>query len=195
MGRGPVALTGAMTVTVRPATEADLPALTRLDLTYPTDRILSLERSGEPPQHTFALRWRNRVPAPMAVYATYAMDGLREALEQTDRFVVAQMDGDVVGFLMIIVPTWTDAAEITDLAVDIAFRRMGAGRALVESAAEWARKRGHRSLWVEPRADNHAAISFYVSLGFRVSGFNDRLNSNADHQDGRPTVYMHLELR
>jgi ribosomal protein S18 acetylase RimI-like enzyme len=184
-----------MPVTVRPATEADLPALTRLDLTYPTDRILSLARSGEPPEHTFALRWRNRVPAPMAVYATYAVDGLREALERTELVIVAKVDGEVAGLLMIIVPAWTDAAEITDLAVDIAFRRRGAGRALVESAAEWARKRGHRSMWVEPRADNHAAISFYVSLGFRISGFNDRLYSNADHEDGRPTVFMHLVLR
>jgi len=195
MGRGPLALTRPMPVTVRPATEADLPSLTRLDLTYPTDRILSLARSGESPEHAFALRWRNRVPAPMAVYATYTMDGLREALEQTNLFAVAEVDGEVAGLLMIIVPAWTDAAEITDLAVDIAFRRMGAGRALVESAAEWASKCGHRSLWVEPRADNHAAISFYVSLGFRVSGFNDRLYSNADHEEGRTTVYMHLDLR
>ena len=184
-----------MSVTVRPATEADLPALTRLDLTYPTDRILALERSGEPPEHTLALRWRNRVPAPMAVYATYTFDRLREALSQTNVFLVAEVDGDMAGLLMIIVPEWTDAAEITDLAVDIAFRRLRAGRALVDAATEWARGRGLRALWVEPRADNHAAISFYISLGFRLSGFNDRLYSNADHEDGKPTVYMHLELR
>jgi len=35
-----------MRVTVRPAAEADLPAIPRLDLTYPTDRVLHLERSG-----------------------------------------------------------------------------------------------------------------------------------------------------
>jgi ribosomal-protein-alanine N-acetyltransferase len=183
-----------MPITVRPATEADLPALTRLDLTYPTDRFLALERSGEPPEQTFALHWRNRVPAPMAVYATYTVDQLREALPEVDLFLVAAVDGDIAGLLMIVVPEWTDAAEITDLAVDIAFRRMGAGRALVEAAAAWAREHGHRALWVEPRADNHAAISFYVSLGFRVSGFNDRLYANADHENGKPTVYMHLDL-
>jgi ribosomal protein S18 acetylase RimI-like enzyme len=183
-----------MPVVVRPATEGDLPALTRLDLTYPTDRFLALERSGDPPEHTFALRWRNRVPAPMAVYATYTIDGLRQALGRTDLFLVAEVDGDVAGLLMIIVPSWTDAAEVTDLAVDIAFRRLGAGRALVETAAEWARERRYRSLWVEPRADNHAAISFYTALGFRLSGFNDRLYSNTDHEDGRPTVYMFVEL-
>jgi len=105
------------------------------------------------------------------------------------------VDGEVAGLLILVVPEWTDAAEITDLAIDIAFRRLGAGHALIEAAADWARGRGYRALWVEPRADNHAAISFYVSLGFRVSGFNDRLYSNADHEDGNPTVYMHLELR
>jgi len=183
-----------MPVTVRTASETDLPALTRLGLTYPTDHILALERSGEPPEHTFALRWRNRVPAPMAVYATYTIDQLREALSQANVFLAAEVDGDVAGLLMIIVPEWTDAAEITDLAVDIAFRRVGAGRELVDAAAAWARKRGLRALWVEPRADNHAAISFYVSLGFRLSGFNDRLYSNTDHEYGKPTVYMHLEL-
>jgi len=182
-------------ITVRLATEADLPSLTRLDLTYPTDRFLALERSGEPPEHTLTLRWRNRVPAPMAVYATYTLDGLREALARTDLFLVAEVDGDIAGLLMIIVPEWTDAAEITDLAIDIAFRRLGAGRALVDAAAEWARQRRHRALWVEPRADNHAAISFYVSLGFRVSGFNDRLYSNVDDEHGRPTIFMNLELR
>ena len=184
-----------MSITVRPATEADLPALTRLDLTYPTDRVLALDRSGASPEHTFAFRWRNRVPAPMAVYATYTIERLRRALERADLFVVAEVDGEPVGLLMIVVPEWTDAAEITDLAVDIAFRRIGAGRALVGAAIEWARRLSRsRALWVEPRADNHAAISFYISLGFRLSGFNDRLYSNADHEDGRPTFYMHLEL-
>jgi len=181
-------------IIVRPAAEADLPALTRLDLTYPTDRFLALERSGEPPEHTFALRWRNRVPAPMAVYATYTLDRLRDALACADLFLVAKVDGEVAGLLMIIVPSWTDAAEITDLAVDIAFRRRGAARALVDAAAEWARERRYRALWVEPRADNHAAISFYVSLGFRVSGFNDRMYTNTDNADGRPTIFMHLAL-
>ncbi len=183
-----------MPVTVRTAGETDLSALTRLDLTYPTDRILALERSGEPPEHKFALRWRNRVPAPMAVYATYTIDRLREALSGADVFLVADVDGEVAGLLILNVPEWTDAAEITDLAVDIAFRRVGAGRALVDAAADWTRGSGLRALWVEPRADNHAAISFYVSLGFRLSGFNDRLYSNTDHEDGKPTVYLHLEL-
>ena len=184
----------AVPPTIRPATEAELPALTRLDLTYPTDRYLAIEREGDAPEHTFTMRWRNRVPAPMVVYDTPAIEKLRGALDRTDLFIVAESDGEVQGYLMVTVPTWTDAGEITDLAVDIAVRREGAGRALINAATDWARAQNLRSLWVEPRADNHAAISFYVSLGLRVAGFNDRMYSNRDDEDGRPTVFMHLEL-
>ena len=45
-----------------------------------------------------------------------------------------------------------------------------------------------------PTTDLEGAKSFYTALGFRLSGFNDRMYSNADHVDGRPTLYMHLEL-
>lgn len=71
--------------------------------------------------------------------------------------------------------------------------RRGVGRALVEAATEWARGK-YRALWVEPRAENGAAIEFYVRLGFRISGFNDRLYSNEDDAPGRQTIYMHRRL-
>lgn len=178
---------------IRPATESDFEALTRLDLTYPTDRVLSLERSGEAPEHSVSFRWRNR-EAGTAVYAHPTGEWLHHALSRTDLFLVAEVAGHLAGYLMIVVPSWTDAAEITDLAVGRALRRRGAGRALVGAADQWARGRHLRSLWVEPRADNYEAIQFYLSLGFRIAGFNDRLYSNRDHEDGRPTLYMHLEL-
>ena len=186
--------TVAVPPSIRPAIEADFPALTRLDLTYPTDRYLAIDRDGEAPEHTFRMTWRNRVPAAMAVYDTLTLEKLRGALAKTDLFVVAEDDGEVQGYVMIVVPSWTDAGEITDLAVDIARRREGAGRALIEAAGAWSRERNLRSLWVEPRADNHAAISFYDAVGFRVSGFNDRMYSNLDHEAGKPTILLHVDL-
>jgi ribosomal protein S18 acetylase RimI-like enzyme len=180
-----------MSINVRSAVEADFAALSRLDLTYPTNRYLHIERSGQPPEHTFQMLWRER-EAPDAVYSDYPTDGLTAAQSKVDLFLVAEVDGVAIGLLMVMVPSWTDAAEITDLAVDRGVRRLGAGRTLVEAAAAWARERGYRALWVEPSADNAEAIEFYVRLGFRVSGFNDRLYSNEDDEPGRQTFYMHL---
>ena len=182
-----------MPVAVRPASEADLPALTRLDLTYPTDRVLALERSGRPPQHTFAFRWRTREPGSSLAY-DYTEEALRGYLSRADRFLVAEVDGDIAGLLVVLLPSLRDAGEITDLAVHRPCRRRGAGRALVDAALEFARSRGLRALWVEPRADNAEAIEFYLSLGFRFSGFNDRMYSNRDDEDGRVTLLMYREL-
>jgi len=171
-----------MPVTVRPASEADLSALTRLDLTYPTDRVLALDRAGEPPEHTFALRWRNHVPAPMAVYATYTIDRLRQALSTTDLALVAEVDGEVAGLLILVVPEWTDAAEITDLAIDIAFRRLGAGHALIEAAADWARGRGYREMASDTSLDNTVSHAAHRRVGYdevdRVIQFRKKLSDN-----------------
>jgi ribosomal protein S18 acetylase RimI-like enzyme len=182
-----------MPVTVRPVREADLEPLSRLDLSYPADRFLAVERSGQAPEHAFVLRWRRREPA-VKTYATYTADGLRMALTRADLFMAAEVEGAAAGLLMALVPRWTDAAEITDLAVGAERRRQGAGSALVRSAMEWAGQRGLRGVWVEPRADNYQAIEFYQALGFRVAGLNDRWNSNLDHEDGLATIYMFQEI-
>ena len=179
-------------VVIRPATEADLPALTRLDLTFPTGPVLALERSGPPGEPTFAFRWRESEPGT-ATYVEYSEQKLRDALPRVDLFLTAEVDGEPAGLLIIIQPPWTDAGEITDLAVHRPCRRRGAGRALVDAALEFARSRGLRALWVEPRTDNAEAIDFYLSLGFRLSGFNDRMYSNRDHEDGRVTLLMYRE--
>jgi ribosomal protein S18 acetylase RimI-like enzyme len=183
-------------VDVRDAQPSDFAAIAALDVTYESLRILELDRSGAAPELTFALRWRERPPATLT-YAEYPVERLARAAERVDAFFVAEAAGVVSGLLMIIVPPWpyaSGAAEITDLAVGREHRRSGAGRALLDAATAWARERGLRALWVEPRTDNDAAIDFYVRLGFRVAGFNDRLNSNDDHVDGRTTLLMYADL-
>lgn len=182
-----------MSITVRPATDADFEAISRFDLTYPANRYLHIERSGTPPEHTFALSWREH-DAPDENYATYSVERLRGATTRADLFLVAEVDEQPAGLLMILLPSWTDAAEISDLAVDRPLRGRGAGTALVEAAAVWARERSKRALWVEPRANDAPALEFYLRNGFRISGFNDRLYSNEDGAPGRQTNYMHKEL-
>jgi hypothetical protein len=74
---------------VRPVTEADFSALTRLDLTYPTDRYLHIERSGEVPEMTWTLCWRRRTLAPQAaVYAAPDVEWLTGAYQRAGLFLV-----------------------------------------------------------------------------------------------------------
>lgn len=183
-------------VRVRPVREADFPALAGLDLTYESRRVLSIQRSGGGAELDLALRWRPHGPV-MLTYAEYPADRQGGAVERTDAFLIAEIGTDVAGLLMIVIPRWPglpDTGEITDLAVGREFRGCGIGRALVDAAAAFARERGLRALWVEPRTDNDSAIEFYVRLGFRIAGFNDRMYSNEDHEDGRTTLLMYLDL-
>ncbi len=187
-------------IIVRLATEADFESLTKLDLTYTVgDRYLALERSGSEQEPSFSLRWRESV-ARDVLYDTLTVDGLRDALEKhADAFFVATLgsaaDAAIAGYLLIVKPRFTDAAEITDVAVDRPARRSGAGRALVDAAVAWARDRNLRALWVEPRGEAGGTISFYLKLGFRISGTNDRWYSNADDTEaGEQAIYMYLEL-
>jgi ribosomal protein S18 acetylase RimI-like enzyme len=151
-------------VSVRQATEGDFAALSQLDLTYPARRYIAIERTGPAPKHMFEMRWRER-EAPDAVYNDYPGERLQAAQSKVALFLVAEADGGVVGLLMVMAPSWTYAAEITDLAVDRGARRSGGGKALVEAAVAWARQLGCRALWVEPSADNAKAIEFYLRMG------------------------------
>ncbi len=187
-------------IIVRLATEADFDSLTKLDLTYTVgDRYLELRRSGSEQEPTFSLRWRTGA-AREAVYDTLTVDGLHQTLKKhTDAFFVATLgsaaDAAIAGYLMIVKPRFTDAAEITDVAVDRPSRRSGAGRALIEAAVAWARERELRALWVEPQGEAGGTIDFYLKLGFRISGTNDRWYTNTDDTEaGEQTIYMYLEL-
>lgn len=188
-------------IEVRAITPEDFPAIETLEFTYHPERYLAVERSGEAPEHAFALRWREQTGAAPVVYARPTAAWLSKASLRADLFLVALSDGSPVGYIIVVVPPWMEqlpadrrAAEITDLAIDRHARRLGAAKALVEEATAWARAQSYRAVWVEPRSDNAPAIDFYLSMGFRVSGFNDRLYSNEDDEPGRTTVYMYLEL-
>ena len=186
-----------MTVTVRDATEADFESLIKLDLTYTVgDRYLELECSGSVPELTYSMRWRTGT-ARERVYDTLTVNGLRDALQkQTDAFFVAEVNGAIAGYEMIVMQQpHHSAAQITDLAVHKAARRCGVGRALVDAAATWARDRDLRAVWSSPRGHASATIDFYLSIGFRMSGLSDRWNTNTDDAgDGQQTIYMYLEL-
>lgn len=69
-------------------------------------------------------------------------------------------------------------AEILNIAVEPAMRRRGAGRALLEAAVAEARERGARRLYLEVRATNEPARSFYFACGFAEVG-------------RRPNYYQH----
>lgn len=87
-----------------------------------------------------------------------------------DTLLIAEDEGVPVGFASLRVLPEVESgvphAELSDLFVDAARRRRGAGRALVAFAEDLARSRGCRSVQLTVGFENEAAKAFYRAAGF-----------------------------
>ena len=84
----------------------------------------------------------------------------------------------VIGYIC----TWfiDDEGQIVNVAVLPAYRRQGIGRFLVQYALQEAKKQGVRSLSLEVRSSNFAAIDLYRSFGFERVAVRKRYYENGE---------------
>lgn len=122
------------------------------------DAVVALERSIVEAPHWGA--------AEYAAIVASGDDGVRRCL------FVAEVEGRVVGFAVgkVIGAGPEGSAELESVAVDVAARRMGAGRALCGVVVEWCREVGSAVVELEVRAASSGAIALYEGLGFGVVG-------------------------
>lgn len=104
-------------------------------------------------------------------------EGLRAAAQRfretpTLEVLVAEMEGEVVGFLSLSFPSGLTGvcALINDLAVVPAYRRRGIGASLVEAAVRSARRKGSNRLFVDTSRASELARVFYQACGFPAGG-------------------------
>ena len=82
--------------------------------------------------------------------------------------LMAELDGSIAGILVGRVAA--DEFEIQNLAVAKALRRRGIATQLVTKAMANACRAGAKQVYLEVRASNQAAITFYAGMGFRECG-------------------------
>lgn len=78
--------------------------------------------------------------------------------------LIAERDAQVCGFLVFRIAG--DEAEILNTAVDRTYRRKGTGTLLLKTAISEAQARNVKSIYLEVRESNSAAIAFYGRHGF-----------------------------
>jgi len=96
-------------------------------------------------------------------------------------FLVAEDMGLVVGFLAAVVSA-PQQARILMLAVRERVRRQGIGSALMDAFLKECAMRGARSVELEVRKSNEAAIQFYTRYGFQITNVLPRFYT--DGEDG-----------
>ncbi|HVX06461.1 ribosomal protein S18-alanine N-acetyltransferase [Humibacter sp.] len=96
---------------------------------------------------------------------------MRSELEAPHSFyLVAERDGEVVGYSGLRAVVSAADADIQTIAVAPEARRLGLGRALMNEMIAEATRLGAREIFLEVRADNPDAQRLYSTLGFEPLG-------------------------
>ncbi len=164
---------------IRPATLADLNECLVLDHGVATDHVWQMKLDETESRVAIAF---DTVRLPRHMRAEYPRD-LEQLVEhwQLDQgFLAAEIDGEVRGYLDLIILPWQRTGLIANLAVERDYRRRGVGTALMIEARKWARKQGLRAIQAEVTTKNYPALCFYQKLGFQFCGYNDSYYANQD---------------
>lgn len=105
------------------------------------------------------------------------------------RYLVAEVDGKVVGFG----GAWVilDESHITNIAILKKYRGLGMGRALTQALLQYLSNLGAAYATLEVRKSNEVAQSLYVSLGFVKLGVRKRYYED-NQEDAIIMVCDHL---
>lgn len=87
-----------------------------------------------------------------------------------DRLIVAEANGELVGYCLVLMSAATRLARIYSIAVSPTVRGQGVGEQLVREAESEAAEAGRIVMRLEVREDNRGAISLYKRLGYRQFG-------------------------
>ena len=86
-----------------------------------------------------------------------------------DGFLVAEVDGKIVGYLIGVL-RWGTTGHILAIATDPSYQRQGIASALMDNIISRLRAKGAKLVRLEVRKSNAGAQQFYLKLGFRQRG-------------------------
>ena len=99
----------------------------------------------------------------------WSENGFLEAVCNPSAFVwIYKEDERILGYLVMY--TYIDEGEITNVAVVPEARNRGIGSALVKHAIAYAKKEAFRQIVLEVRKSNQSAIGVYETCGFVLLG-------------------------
>jgi ribosomal protein S18 acetylase RimI-like enzyme len=129
------------------------------------------------------------------------IDHRKELANKDALLLVAEAVGDssearntIVGTALIWVTAWNKTGYLVELAVSRDYQRRGVGRALVNELTKLAKENGLRAIIVETQPDNKSGMDFYLALGFRLCGYNDRYYTNNPKSSHEIALFFSLDF-
>jgi len=164
---------------IRPAELPDLNACFQLEHDVMTDHVWQMQAHKADSDLSVAFQ-TVRLPRRIRIKYPRDLEQLLEDWQRGECFLVAEVDGEVRGYVDLLARPWQGLGCVVNLAVDRGYRRRTIGTELIRNAGWWARDHGLQALLLEATTKNHPALSLYQKLGFRFCGFNDRYYPNQD---------------
>lgn len=144
---------------------------------WPLYRALRLDALRDAP-HAFGSTLAREEAFPEQEWIGRLANGAASPL---DLPLVAESDGRAVGLAWArITAEHPETATLYQFWVHPEFRRHGVGRALVDSAVEWARRSGAMEVVLSVALGPGSAIEFYRRLGFETVGECSPLRPGSD---------------
>jgi ribosomal protein S18 acetylase RimI-like enzyme len=166
-------------IEIRPAISSDIPPLMAIDHTYSSDFVWQMEIQVEEVQIGVSFR-EIRLPRSVRVEYPRPTRSLADEWTQRSGLLVALLNGEIVGYISMMLNIAPVTTWVTDLAVMRRFRRQGIGSTLVLAAQEWGSQHDSRRIVLEMQPKNYPAIHMAQKLGFDFCGYNDRYFANHD---------------
>jgi ribosomal protein S18 acetylase RimI-like enzyme len=145
----------------------DVPALMRLDTSFTTDRIYQVEGDG--------LGFRlieQKLDQPLV--KDFPLEGELDEDRMWDYGMVAEADGEIVGFGALRLEAWNRRAAIWHLYIAPEYRKQGVGKELLQHLETHAAN-SSRCLWLETSSVNYPGVQAYLRLGFHLVGLDTTL--------------------
>ncbi len=94
---------------------------------------------------------------------------ISEAITEGVEYTLIQNEGIEAGYLALIPDQPPGKMMISKLYLDIRYRGLGLGRAMLNFIREKAGKKGIKVLWLTVNRNNHDSIDWYIRRGFQVT--------------------------
>lgn len=166
-------------VHVRPAVSSDISALAELDHGFSTDHVWQMGYQGGVEGASIQFQ-EVRLPRPMRVRYPRDPDRLIDEWTHKLNLLVSEVEDELTGYLALESGPAPGSAWITDLVVDLRYRRQGHGTGLLRAARRWSAERDYRTLFLEMQSKNYPAISLARKLGFGFAGYSDHYFPDQD---------------
>jgi ribosomal protein S18 acetylase RimI-like enzyme len=169
----------AETYSIRKATSSDIPYLMALDHGYSTDHVWQMSVETEPNQVGVTFR-EIRLPRPMRVIYPRDPERLADEWNLRAALLMAEEEEGILGYVSLVQGPALDSGWITDLVVNLRYRRRGVASRLIRAARDWCHENNMKRMFIEMQSKNYPAICLARKFGFVFAGYSDHYYPEQD---------------